>query len=66
MSYKYTKTLQISSRTQTRFSFFQADEDRAVVADASEVAGAGIGAEWFVAGVGGVALRQERRFQDGE
>ena len=42
------------------------DEDGAVVADAAEVAGAGVGAQGSVAGVGGVALRQERRFQDGE
>ena len=42
------------------------DEDGAVVADAAEVAGAGVGAQGPVAGVGGVALRQERRFQDGE
>ena len=43
-----------------------ADEDGAVVADAAEVARTGVCAEGFVAGVGGVALRQERRFQDGE
>ena len=43
-----------------------ADEDGAVVTDAAEVAGAGIGPERLLAGVGGVTLRQERRFQDGE
>ena len=42
------------------------DKDRPVVADAAEVAGAGIGAEGLFAGVGGIAFRQERRFQDGE
>ena len=42
------------------------DEDGAVVADAAEVAGAGVGAQRPVAGMGGVALRQERRFQDAE
>ena len=42
------------------------DEDGAVVTDAAEVAGAGIGPEGLLAGVGGVTLRQERRFQDGE
>ncbi len=42
------------------------DEDGAVVTDAAEVAGAGIGPEGLLAGVGGVTLRQKRRFQDGE
>ena len=42
------------------------DKDGAVVADAAEVAGAGVGAKRPVPGVGGVAFRQERGFQDAE
>ena len=36
------------------------DEDGEVVADAAEVARAGVGAEGLVAGVGGIACGEER------
>ena len=46
--------------------FIDAHQDRTVVADASKIPWTGVSPERFFPGMGGVALRQERRFHHTE